>query len=301
MSDQSILVVGSIALDTIETPRGRREGLIGGSATYATIAAGRSVPVHVVGVIGTDFPAEGKAIYEQYASDLSDLKVVDGPTFKWGGRYHDNFDDRDTLFTNLGVFADFNPVLSAGNREVPWLLLANIHPALQLTVLNQNRGARRVVVDTMNLWIETTRHQLLSVLQRTDIVLLNEEEARLLSGVDDLDQAARGIQRLGPPTVVIKRGSQGVRLYHSDMVVAVGVYPVAEVVDPTGAGDTFGGGFVASLAQKATVAEALVAGSALASICVEGFGVERLLEMTAEELEQRKHHLRAALSACPTN
>ncbi len=297
MCDQSILIVGSIALDTIETPKGSRENLLGGSTTYATIAAGRTAPVHVVGVVGNDFPPEGHAIYRRFAADLTDLKVVEGKTFRWGGRYKGNMDERDTLFTDLGVFADFDPQLSEQNRIVPWVFLANIHPGLQLSVIGQNDRQQKVVIDTMNLWIETTRKELSAVLKKADVLLINEEEAQLLTGTVSEIDAANNLRELGPETVVIKRGSRGAILFGNKGSLSVGVYPVKEVVDPTGAGDTFGGGFIAELARNGSFSEALVAGSALASVCVEGFGVERLLRVTDEEIEERKAFLRSTVNA----
>ncbi|NOZ04261.1 MAG: sugar kinase [FCB group bacterium] len=297
MCDQSILIVGSIALDTIETPKGARENLLGGSTTYATIAAGRTAPVHVVGVVGNDFPPEGHAIYRRFAADLTDLKVVEGKTFRWGGRYKDNMDERDTLFTELGVFAEFDPQLSERNRKVPWVFLANIHPGLQLSVMGQNDRQQKVVIDTMNLWIETTRKELLAVLKKADVLLINEEEAQLLTGTASERDAAKSLQDLGPRTIVIKRGSRGAVLFDNEDTISVGVYPIEEVIDPTGAGDTFGGGFIAELARDGSFSDALVAGSALASVCVEGFGVERLLQVTTAEIEERKAYLRSTVNA----
>ena len=292
MRGDSILIVGSIAIDTIEIGTERYDKLLGGSTTYATIAAGKYSDVNVVGVIGTDFPQYGHDIYDKYANNLLDLKVEQGKTFSWGGRYRDNFDDRDTLFTELGVFGEFNPQLSLINKNHQFVFLANIHPNLQNSVIDQCQANPIIIIDTMNLWIDITRNELLTVLSKSDILLINESEAEMLVECSDLDHAATSLIGLGPPTVVIKRGSKGAALY-SNMgeKKTIGVYPIDKVIDPTGAGDTFGGGFVSALAQGKTYEEALVLGSALASICVEGVGIDTLERATITEIEHRQNIL----------
>ena len=292
---ETILIIGSIALDTIENNRGKREDLIGGSTTYATVAAGRSVPVNVVGVIGNDFPDEGLEIYQRYANSLVDLQCKEGNTFRWGSRYGENMDSRETLFTDLGVFSDFSPRLSTVNKNVSNVFLANIHPSLQLSVINQMAGKPLIVTDTMNLWIETTKNELLEVLKKSDILLINESESELISGTDNIDRSAVQLQGLGPSTVVIKKGSSGAVLFHGEEKVSIGAYPVKDVIDTTGAGDTFGGGFVSALASGGTFRDALIKGSALASICVEGFGIESLLEVNLEEIKKREKFLHSVL------
>ena len=292
---ETILIIGSIALDTIENNRGKREDLIGGSTTYATVAAGRSVPVNVVGVIGNDFPDEGLKIYKRYANSLVDLECKEGNTFRWGGRYGENMDSRETLFTDLGVFSDFSPRLSTVNKNVSNVFLANIHPSLQLSVINQMAGKPLIVTDTMNLWIETTKNELLKVLKKSGILLINESEAELISGTNNIDRSAVQLQGLGPSTVVIKKGSSGAVLFHGEEKVSISAYPVKDVIDTTGAGDTFGGGFVSALASGGTFRDALIKGSALASICVEGFGVESLLEVNLEEIKKREKFLYSVL------
>lgn len=297
MKKKPILIAGSIALDTIETSNGRREGIIGGSTTYATVAAGLDAPVHVVGVIGSDFPQEGHELYGKYASDLTDLASVPGQTFSWGGRYHDNGDERTTLFTELGVFAEFNPTISAVNRQVPLVFLANIHPQLQFSIIEQCHPESLIVTDTMNLWIDTTADELKAVLLRTDILLINETEAQSLSGKENLADAAIVLKDMGPDIVVIKQGSSGASLFQGEQRIDIGVFPIEAVVDPTGAGDSFGGGFMASLSDSYDLVEALVNGSALASFCVEGFGVERLVSCEPEELIRRKEYLRGTVKS----
>ena len=294
---ETILIIGSIALDTIENNRGKREDLIGGSTTYATVAAGWSVPVNVVGVIGNDFPDEGLEIYQRYANSLVDLECKEGNTFRWGSRYGENMDSRETLFTDLGVFSDFSPRLSTVNKNVSNVFLANIHPSLQLSVINQMAGKPLIVTDTMNLWIETTKNELLEVLKKSDILLINESESELISGTDNIDRSAVQLQGLGPSTVVIKKGSSGAVLFHGEEKVSIGAYPVKDVIVTTGAGDTFGGGFVSALASGGTFRDALIKGSALASICVEGFGIESLLVVNLEEIKKREKFLHSAL--CP--
>ncbi|MEE8341806.1 MAG: PfkB family carbohydrate kinase [Candidatus Neomarinimicrobiota bacterium] len=296
MRGDSILIVGSIAIDTIEIGTERYENLLGGSTTYATIAAGKYSDVNVVGVIGTDFPQNGHNIYNKYAANLIDLKVEQGKTFSWGGRYHDNFDKRDTLFTELGVFGAFSPKLSLINKNQQFVFLANIHPSLQNSVINQCQAKPVIVIDTMNLWIETTLDELLTVLSKSDILLINESEAEMLTGCLNLDDAAVKLIELGPPTVVIKRGSKGAVLYQKmGEKIKIGVYTIDKVIDPTGAGDTFGGGFVSALAQGKTYKEALILGSALASICVEGIGIDALEQATITEIEHRQNILKTRL------
>ncbi|MFC1786324.1 PfkB family carbohydrate kinase [Candidatus Neomarinimicrobiota bacterium] len=298
MKSDSILIVGSIAIDTIEIGNERYENLLGGSTTYATIAAGKYSDVNVVGIIGNDFPQYGHDIYNKYAANLTDLKVERGKTFSWGGRYHDNFDDRYTLFTELGVFSEFNPQLSAINKNQQYVFLANIHPSLQNSVIDQCQANPIIVIDTMNFWIDTTHNELLNVLSKSDILLINESEAEMLTECSNLDDAAKTVIGLGPPIVVIKQGSKGATLYNNmDEKITIGVYPISKVVDPTGAGDTFGGGFISALAQGKTYKEALVLGSALASICVEGVGIDALEIATVAEIENRQIFLQDKVTA----
>jgi len=297
MKDNSVLIVGSIALDTIEIGDERYESLIGGSTTFAAIAAGTNSDVHVVGIIGNDFPQAGHDIYSKYSANNTDLQIVDGKTFSWGGRYHSNFDDRDTLFTELGVFADFKPKLSPINKNHQHVFLANIHPSLQNSVIDQCMANPIIVIDTMNLWINTTLNELLTVLSKSDILLINESEAEMLTECYQLDDAAKTLIGLGPPTVVIKRGSKGADLYTAEEKISIGVYPISKVVDPTGAGDTFGGGFTSALAEGKTYTEALISATAWASVCVEGVGVESLLNVSSNEIKSREEYLRGKVTS----
>jgi len=299
MRNNSILIAGSISIDTIEIGNKRYDNLLGGSTTFAMIAAGRFVPVHIVGIIGDDFPQKGLTMFNKYAADLTDLEIKKGKTFSWGGRYHENFDDRDTLFTDLGAFGDYKPKLSAVNQKHQYIFLANIHPSLQELVIDQCQSDALIIVDTMNLWINTTLKELLAVIKKATVLLINESEATMLTKNSNLDDAAKALIDLGPNTIVIKRGSKGATLYNSDgKKVSIGTYPIKRVADPTGAGDSFGGGFIAALAQGKSYEEALILGTATASICVEGVGVSALDNTTIAEINRRKKILQTQLTSC---
>lgn len=292
MTNNSVLIVGSIALDLIETAYDRKENVIGGSTTYALIAASNRAPVSVVGVIGDDFPKKGMGLYEKYAHNLNDLKIVSGKTFQWGGKYHENWDDRDTLYTELGVFESFNPILSSSNQNHSHIFLANIHPDLQQSVIDQNKNPDAlIVVDTMNLWINTALDGLKNVLSNSHILLINESEATLLTGQNTIASCARALQDEGPQTVVIKKGSRGAVLFSEKVQITIDAYPIKQVLDPTGAGDTFGGGFISCLANGGTMDEALINASVLASFCVEGFGTDAIIEADKKEIIRRRTYL----------
>ena len=288
MSRNSILIVGSIAIDTIETPFEKKSDVLGGSTTYSLVASGKKTDVSVVGIIGNDFPNEGYSLYRSYADDLSDLKTADGKTFRWGGRYHENWDDRDTLFTELGVFLDFNPILSESNKNRSHILLANIHPELQYSVILQNQNPDAViVVDTMNLWIETALPSLEKVISSSNILLINESESFLLTKEKNIKDAAIALLSMGPEMVVIKKGSKGAELFSDKDHIEIGAFPVTNVVDPTGAGDVFAGAFIASLAAQESSESALLSASASASICIESFGTQKLQNASTEEINER--------------
>ena len=298
MSHNSILIVGSIALDTIETPVEKRSNVLGGSTTYSLVASGRQSEVSIVGIVGNDFPSDGHSLYQSYASDLSDLKIAEGRTFRWGGRYHENWDDRDTLFTDLGVFSDFRPVLTESNKNRSHILLANIHPELQRSVIQQNQNPDAIIViDTMNLWIETTLSSLEKVLSNSNILLINESEAFLLTNENDINNSARSLLKMGPEIVVIKKGSRGAELFSLTEHIAVDAFPVTNVVDPTGAGDVFAGAFVASLANEDSKETALLYASASASISIESFGTEKLQNASTEEINERINLLNKTLKS----
>ena len=298
MSRNSILIVGSIAIDTIETPFEKKSDVLGGSTTYSLVASGKKTDVSVVGIIGNDFPNEGYSLYRSYADDLSDLKTADGKTFRWGGRYHENWDDRDTLFTELGVFLDFNPILSESNKNRSHILLANIHPELQYSVILQNQNPDAViVVDTMNLWIETTLPSLEKVISSSNILLINESESFLLTIEKNIKDAAIALLSMGPEMVVIKKGSKGAELFSDKDHIEIGAFPVTNVVDPTGAGDVFAGAFIASLAAQESSESALLSASASASISIESFGTEKLQNASSHEIKERINLLKKTLKS----
>ena len=281
------LILGSVALDTIETKYGKAENLLGGSATYATIAAGLYGDAIPVGIVGDDFPKDGLDIFEKFSKNLKDLDQQPGGTFKWGGKYHENGDDRDTLFTDLGVFENFNPSIHTSNKNASWLFLANIHPSLQLSVLEQCTNAPLVVTDTMNLWIDSTPEELKKIISKTNILLINESELHLLTKEKNVDKSINEVLSMGPEKVIVKFGSKGAKCFSENENIAVGVYPVKKVIDPTGAGDVFGGGFISGLVDGLSIKEAMLRGSALASFCIEDFGVKKLLNVSVNEVDNR--------------
>ncbi|MEL0336746.1 MAG: PfkB family carbohydrate kinase [bacterium] len=281
------LILGSVALDTIETKYGKAENLLGGSATYATIAAGLYGDAIPVGIVGDDFPKDGLDIFEKFSKNLKDLDQQPGGTFKWGGKYHENGDDRDTLFTDLGVFENFNPSIHTSNKNASWLFLANIHPSLQLSVLKQCTNAPLVVTDTMNLWIDSTPEELKKIISKTNILLINESELHLLTKEQNVDKSIKEVLSMGPEKVIVKFGSKGAKCFSENENIAVGVYPVKKVIDPTGAGDVFGGGFISGLVDGLSIKEAMLRGSALASFCIEDFGVKKLLNVSVNEVDNR--------------
>jgi sugar/nucleoside kinase (ribokinase family) len=288
----SILVVGSVAFDTIETPYGRAEEVLGGSAAYFAVAASYFAPVKLVAVVGEDFPAHERALLASRDIDLEGLEVRKGRTFRWTGKYHEDMNLRDTLDLQLNVFSDFSPVLPAGYRDAPFVFLANINPGLQGGVLDQLTRPRLIVCDTMNHWIEGARSALEVLLRRIEVLVINDEEARLLSGERNLVRAARKILALGPHTLLVKRGEYGVLLFSANSVFAVPAYPLEEVFDPTGAGDAFAGGFLGHLAHSDDLSEAglrkaIVYGSVVASFVVEDFSLRRLHTLTRDDIERR--------------
>jgi sugar/nucleoside kinase (ribokinase family) len=299
----AILVVGSMAYDTVETPQERRERQLGGAATFFSLAAGPQAGVRVVAVVGNDFRAADLDLLREHGVDLGGVEQADGPSFHWSGRYRDDFIERDTLATELGVFADFQPRVPEPWTRSEYVFLANIHPALQGEVLAAVPQPRLAVLDTMNLWIETTRADLEAILPRIDVLLVNDSEARLLSGERSLAAAAAAIRRMGPARVVIKKGEHGALLFGRDSVLSVPALILPEVVDPTGAGDSFAGGFMASLAaagadrdsDDAPFREAMIAGTVTASYVPERFSVDGLLRRTDADAQRRDRELRAMM------
>lgn len=288
----SLTVVGSVALDTVETPAGTNTEGLGGAAVYFSLAAANFVETHLVGVIGDDFPPEHLDLLRARGIVLDGLEKVHGRTFRWTGRYHEDVNERDTLETQLNVFEHFHPKVPARARESRYLFLANIQPALQHEVLDQTRH-HFVGLDTMNLWINIAREELKGVLARVDCLIINDQEAKLLTGIADMRRAAHAIRALGPHIVVIKKGEHGVLLFDAkDNVFALPAMPLHHVVDPTGAGDSFAGGFMGYLATKDdtgfdTLRQAVVYGSVLASFTCEAFGPDRLSRVDAAQIAQR--------------
>lgn len=293
-----IVVVGSIALDTLHTPHGSAEDCVGGSASYAALAASFAAPVNLVAVVGTDFPTAARELFAARGIDTAGLEVVEGSTFRWGGRYHEDMNRRDTLFTHLNVFEHFHPKLPESYRDSEVVFLANIHPSLQMEVLEQVRAPRFVALDTMNLWIDIAREDLVRVLGRVDLLFVNEEEARQLTGALTVGAAARAIAEMGPKTVVVKKGEHGAILF--DAEGGFHVQPAVlldRVIDPTGAGDAFAGGFLGHLAQSGAydplaMRRAMVHGTVIASFTTEAFGPDRLAALEPATIEARIEALR---------
>jgi len=287
-----LLVVGSVALDTVETCRTCRDEILGGAACYSCYAASFFTPTRLVGVVGTDFPEAHTELLRGRGIDLAGLERAAGRTFRWSGRYAADFNTRTTLDTQLNVFETFRPKLPPLWTDSPFVFLANIDPELQLEVLTQVKKPRFAACDTMNFWIGGKRDALLAVLARVDMILLNDEEARQLSGQDSLPAAARVIAALGPKAVVVKRGDAGALLFQGNDVFAAPALPLEHVVDPTGAGDSFAGGFMGCLAagddtSPGAVRSALVAGTVMASFCVEDFSLDRLRALDPQQIRAR--------------
>jgi sugar/nucleoside kinase (ribokinase family) len=288
----SVLIVGSTALDSIKTPKSANPRLLGGSASHAAVAASFFGPVNLVGVVGDDFPRRYIQLYERHGIDLEGLQRVPGKTFHWSGEYELNMNNRRTLLTELGVFETFTPALPAAYQSTPFVLLANIAPALQHHVLDQMRRPRFVAADTMDLWLKVALPDLLKLLKRLDAFVLNDSEARMLTGEDNVFVALKKIHRLGPTHVVIKQGSHGSVLSSPRGLFLCPAYPLPKVVDPTGAGDSFVGGMMGYLAAAKGpiddhIRRAMTYGSVVASFCCEGFGLQRTTKVTRAQINQR--------------
>jgi len=288
----SVLVVGSISLDTVETPVGKVTDVVGGSTTYFSCAASYFAPVRIVGIVGEDFPRAEIEFLKARQVDLTGLKIVPGKTFRWGGKYFDNMNQRDTLFTELNVFETFNPQLPPAYRDSEYVFLANIQPDLQLNVLNQVERPQFVAMDTMNYWIAGMLSELKKTLARVNLLVINDQEVQELSGEDNVLQGARQILKMGPQAIVVKRGEYGAQLITPTAIFWVPAYPVEHLCDPTGAGDTFAGGLMGYLARtsdfsEANLRRAIVYGSALASFCVEDFSINRIKNLTLNQIRQR--------------
>lgn len=288
-----LLVVGTVATDDIETPYGKETDVLGGSATYFAAGASFFTGVRVVGVVGGDFDLSRLDFLRKRGVDLAGIEVVrDGKSFRWSGKYHLDLNHRDTLGTWLNVLATFQPKLPAAWKDTPYLFLANIDPKLQRQVLDQMKRPKLVVADTMNFWIDSMRSEVAQTLARVDGLIVNDEEARQLSGSPNLVKSAGAIRGMGPKMLVIKKGEHGALLFHEGSTFFAPAYPLEDVRDPTGAGDTFAGGFFGYIAKVGktdaqTMRKAVLYGSALASFCVEKFGPARLEDLTMREVDER--------------
>jgi sugar/nucleoside kinase (ribokinase family) len=288
----SVLVVGTVAFDSIETPFGSAERILGGSAAYFALGACFFAPVRIVGVIGQDFPQEYLDLFTQRKIDLEGIKREKGDTFHWRGRYHEDINVRDTLELHLNVLSGFVPNLPERYRDAEYVFLGNIDPVMQMEVLSQIRKMKLVVLDTMDYWIRESAEDLKKVLKRIETLVINDSEARLLSGYSNIVKAARAILQMGPKVVLIKRGEYGVLQFSESSVFATPAYPLEEVFDPTGAGDSFAGGFLGQLARSGDhsqqgIRRAIVYGSVVASFTVEDFGVKRLTTASLADIEDR--------------
>ncbi|MFZ4057369.1 MAG: PfkB family carbohydrate kinase [Ferruginibacter sp.] len=291
----SVISVGTMAFDAIETPFGKVDQIVGGSGTYVAYAASQYVsPIQQISIVGYDFPEEEMEALRQRGVQLEGVEIVpDKKSFFWSGRYHLDMNSRDTLITDLNVLADFNPVVPESYQGAEFLMLGNLSPNIQMSVINQLKTRPKLIVmDTMNFWMEIALDELKAVLKKVDVLMVNDSEARQLSGEVSLVKAAKSILTMGPKFLVIKKGEHGALLFHEDHVFFAPALPLEEVFDPTGAGDTFAGGFIGYLAKTKDISfenmkTAIIVGSALASFCVEKFGPNRMKEITKEEIDER--------------
>jgi len=291
----NILTVGTVAFDAIETPFGKTERIVGGAATYIALAASYfNKPINMVSVIGDDFPQEALEMLKSHGADISGIQVKQGEkTFFWSGKYHNDMNTRDTLATELNVLADFNPLVPEAYKNCDFLMLGNLTPAVQAAVIDQlPMRPKLVVMDTMNFWMDIAMDELKATIARVDVLTINDAEARQLSGEFSLVKAAQKILEMGPKYLVVKKGEHGALLFNKDSVFFAPALPLEEVFDPTGAGDSFAGGFIGYLASTRDISfenmkRAIIFGSALASFCVEKFGTERLQNLGQLEIEDR--------------
>ena len=298
----SLLVVGSIAFDSIETPSGSVDDILGGSASHFSVAASFFTKPRLVGVVGEDFPDEHRRLFASRGIDAAGLTTAQGKTFRWKGRYHVDMNTRDTLEVHLNVFGAFDPVLPANFRDSTHVFLANGSPTLQARVLDQTRQPKAVFADTMDLWIDTQRAALLALLPRLDGLMLNDSEARQLTGEANLVRAGHAVRRLGPKFVILKKGEHGAMLFSEAGTFVAPAYPSADVIDPTGAGDSFAGGVLGCLSEspaaltEAGLRRAMAYGAVLGSLSVEGYGLDRLKRTDRREIDARLEQYRTMLS-----
>lgn len=288
----SIVVVGSIAFDSVETDQAKVEDALGGAALYFAHAASMFTKVNLVGVVGNDFDLNEISYLKKHNVDFDGVEVVDGKTFRWGGRYHLDMNQRDTLFTELNVFGNFEPKIPAAYCDSDYVFLANIHPALQLDVLNQVEKPKKVIMDTMNFWISGERKILMELLKKIDILIINDEEVRELAGTNNIIKATKIIRDMGPEILIVKKGEHGAQMFTKDSLFSAPAFPLENVIDPTGAGDTFAGGFVGYLAKTgdfsdSNLRKAIIYGSLLASYVCEDFSFKKLVDLTMNDVTNR--------------
>jgi len=291
----SLIIIGTVAFDAIETPFGKTDKIVGGAATYASLAASYFYnKVKIVGVVGDDFDQDDIDTFTQHGIDTEGLQIKEGEkSFFWSGKYHNDMNSRDTLVTELNVLADFDPIIPESYQDCEYLMLGNLTPQIQQTVIKRLKNRPKLIVlDTMNFWMDVAMDDLMETLKLVDVLTINDEEARQLSGEYSLVKASKKILAMGPKYLIIKKGEHGALLFHEDQVFSTPALPLAEVFDPTGAGDTFAGGFIGYLAKVGTInfnnmKNAIVYGSALASFCVEKFGTEKIINLTEEEVAER--------------
>jgi len=291
----SLIIIGTVAFDAIETPFGKTDKIVGGAATYASLAASYFYKkVKIVGVVGDDFHQEDIDTFTTHGIDTEGLQIKEGEkSFFWSGKYHNDMNSRDTLVTELNVLADFDPIIPESYQDCEYLMLGNLTPQIQQTVIKRLKNRPKLIVlDTMNFWMDVAMDDLKETLKLVDVLTINDEEARQLSGEYSLVKAAAKILAMGPKYLIIKKGEHGALLFHEDKVFSAPALPLAEVFDPTGAGDTFAGGFIGYLAKVGTVnfnnmKNAIIFGSALASFCVEKFGTEKIINLTEKEVAAR--------------
>ena len=305
----SLLVIGSVAFDALETPFGKTDKIIGGAATYISLSASYSLkPVKLVAVVGDDFPQSDILLLEEHGVDVEGLQIKEGEkSFFWSGIYSKDLNSRETLVTELNVLADFDPIIPDAYQDCKYLMLGNLAPQVQRLVIQRliNRP-KLIVMDTMNFWMDIALEELIATIEMVDVLSINDEEARQLSGEYSLVKAAKKIMGMGPKFLIIKKGEHGALLFHKNKVFFAPALPLEEVFDPTGAGDTFAGGFIGHLAATDDISfenmkRAVIHGSAMASFCVEKFGTERLLNLSAEEVEAREAQFAELVRVVPTS
>ncbi len=290
----SLLVIGSLAFDTVITPFAKADNALGGSAVYVSVAASYfTKPIYLVGVVGDDFKEEHVKLLKDHNVDIEGLQIIEnGKTFRWGGKYHDDMNNRDTLFTELNVFQDFDPVIPENYKKSEYVLLGNIDPTLQLRVLKQIISPKFIVCDTMNLWIYIKNAELLEVIKQVHVLIINDSEARLLTKEPNLIKAAKMIMKMGPEFLIIKKGEHGALLFSEDKIFSAPAYPLESIFDPTGAGDTFAGGFIGFMHKTQNLSfenmkKAVIYGSALASFCVEHLSTKGIENLTQTKIQER--------------